>query len=92
MIADVPTLVVIRQPRSRILELLRRLDGMSVVVAQNPLAIWLMQGQRVTNAMWDIPRNHIPPRFDPDPVAIALIDDLVMELKQSSDPRVFTHT
>jgi len=50
-----------------------------------------MQGQRVTNAMWNIPRNHNPPRFDPDPVAITLIDDLAMEIKQSSNPRVFPH-
>jgi hypothetical protein len=65
---------------------------MSVVVAQNPLVIWLIQGQRAANAIWDIPRNHNPPRFDPDPVAIALIDDLIVKFDKSGDPSVFTRS
>jgi len=44
LVADVPMLVVIRQPNPSVLELLRWLDGMSVVIAQNPLAVWFMQG------------------------------------------------
>ena len=73
LVADVPMLVVIRQPNSGVLELPRWLDSMRVVVAQNPLAIWFMQGQRVTNAMRDVPCDRHPPRFNLDPVAAALV-------------------
>lgn len=91
LVADVPMLVVIRQPRTRVLELPGRLHSMSIVVAQNPLTVWLMQGQRVTNAMRDVRCDHHPPRFDLDPVAIALINDLVVEFDKGGDARVFTH-
>ncbi len=41
--------------------------------------------------MRDVQCDHHPPRFDLDPVAIALINDLVMEFDKSSDPRVLTY-
>jgi hypothetical protein len=39
--------------------------------------------------MRNVRRRHHPPRFDLDPVAIALVDDLVGEVNQSDYARVF---
>jgi len=41
--------------------------------------------------MRDILCDRYPPRFNLDPVAIALINNLVMEFNKGCDPRVFTH-
>ena len=41
--------------------------------------------------MRNILRSHHPPRFDLDPVAIALINDLVVKFNKSGNARVFAH-
>ena len=79
LVASMPMLMVIRQSSPRILELFRRLNGMGIVVAQNPLAIRLVQCQRVTNAVRDVLTYCDLPSFNLDPVAIVLINDLVVE-------------
>ena len=84
-------LVVVRQPAPRVLELLRPLDGMGVVEAQNPLAIWLVQGQRVTYAVRNVLGGRHPPCLDLDPVTITLVNDLVVEFDKSGNTKVFTH-
>ena len=64
---------------------------MSVVIAQDPPAIGLVQGQRITDAVRDVCCNRHPPRFNLDPVAIALVNDLVMKFDKGGDARVFAH-
>jgi hypothetical protein len=41
--------------------------------------------------MRNILRSHHPLRFDLDPVAIALINDLVVKFNKSGNARVFAH-
>lgn len=66
-------------------------DGVRVVVPQDPFATGRMQSQRVPDAVWNIFAGFHFPSFDLDPVAIFLINDLVMKVKQRSD-LVFIHS
>lgn len=66
------------------------LDGVRVVVTQDPFATGRMQSQRVPYTVWNIFARFHFPSFDLDPVAIFLINDLVMKVKQRSD-LIFIH-
>ena len=71
--------MVVWQSHTSELELLWRLDCMSVVVAQDSLAIGLMQSKRVSNTMRNTRINCYPSGFYLYPIAITLINDLIME-------------
>lgn len=66
-------------------------DGVRVVVPQDPFATGRMKSKRVPDAEWNIFAGFHFPSFDLDPVAIFLINDLVMKVKQRSD-LVFIHS
>jgi hypothetical protein len=41
--------------------------------------------------MGNVRCDHHPPRFNLDPIAIALINDMVVKFNKSADARVFMH-
>ncbi len=91
LVTGMPMPVVIRQSSPRVLELFRRFNCVGIVVAQNPLAIRLVQCQRVTNTVRDVLADCDLPSFDLDPVTIVLINDLVVEFNKGSDTGIFAH-
>lgn len=63
-IRAVAVLVVISQDAPGILELLRRLDGMRVVITEYSLSMGLVERQGVANAMGDLGCRLNPPGLD----------------------------
>jgi hypothetical protein len=50
-----------------------------------------MQGQRIADAVGHFPGGFDPPSLNFDPEAIALIDDLLVQLDHSRNARIFAH-
>src|SRR6266849_4330685 len=73
------------------LEFLWRFDRMGIVVTKNAFAIGLMQCQRVTNSMRNIRRYTNPPCLNLDPIASALINNLIVQIDEGRDSVVFAH-
>jgi hypothetical protein len=84
-------LVIERQASPGIFELLRQLDGMRIVVTQYPLTIRFMQSQAIANAMRYLGCRRDPVRFEFDPIAAPLIDDLTVQIQQGLDAGVKLH-
>jgi hypothetical protein len=78
LVRAVPVLVVIGQDAPGLHELLRWLDGMCIVISEYSLPIRLMERQRVANAVRNLWRRIDPPGLDLEPIAMALVDDLVV--------------
>ena len=91
LVTDMPMLVVVRKPSTGKLELLERLNRVSIVVAQDSPAIRFVQGQGITDAMRNVARCYHQLSFDFDPVAMALINDLIVEFNKRSDAGVSMH-
>lgn len=89
LVCNVPVFVIKRQTLPGELVALG-FDGVRVVVPQDPFATGRMQSQRVPDAVWNILAGLDFPSLDLDPVAILLINDLVMKVKQRSN-LVFFH-
>ena len=64
---------------------------MGVVVAKYPFAVRFVQRQAVTNSIRKCLACFHPPHLNLDPVAVALIDDLVMQVEEGVDPGVVRH-
>ena len=83
-----PVLMIKRQALPRKPASLR-LNSMSIVVTQNPLATRRVQGERVPDSMRNILGRLNLPCLDLDPVAVLLINDLIVEVKQGADLVIF---
>ena len=77
-------LVIKRKSLTRVFVPLQ-FDGMRVVIAQNPFATGRVQRQRVPYSVGNILAGRNFPSLDLDPIAVLLIDDLVMEVKKRTD-------
>ena len=84
LVGDVPVLVIKRQTLPGEFVSLG-FDCVRVVITQDSLATGRMQSHLISNAVWDLIAGFDLPSFDLDPVAILLINDLVLEVKQRSD-------
>ena len=85
-----PVLVVKRESLTRVL-LPLHFDGVRVVIPQYPFATGRVQRKRVPDSERNILAERNFPSLDLEPIAVLLIDDLVMEVNQGFDPRVSAH-
>jgi len=79
-----PVLVVKRESLTRVL-LPLHFDGVRVVIPQYPFATGRVQRKRVPDSVRNILAERNFPSLDLEPIAVLLIDDLVMEVKERTD-------
>ena len=84
-----PVLVVKRESLTRVL-LPLHFDGVRVVIPQYPFATGRVQRKRLPDSVRNILAGRNFPSLDLEPIAVLLIDDLVMEVKERTD-LVFFH-
>ena len=72
------------------LELLRRLHGVCVVVAEDPCSKPIMQREAVFDAMESMRRRCNPPRFDLDPETAILLKNAAVQLKKRLEAKIGT--
>jgi hypothetical protein len=65
---------------------------MRVVVTKNPLPVGIMERERVADAVRDLRGRLDPPCLDLDPLPVALINDLLVQIEQGFNTGVASHT
>lgn len=84
--ATVP--VVVTKDPSRVPESPANRDGVRIVVSENPGSRRIVQCQRISYAVRDGRRNSHAPRLDLDPISVALIEDLAVEIEECVDTAI----
>jgi len=83
--------VVIWQTLTSKLEFLGWLNSVAVVITQNPLSIWFVQSQRITDAVRNIGTYRNSPSFNLDPVATLLIDGVAVKVQEGVKAGISLH-
>ena len=89
LVGNMPMLVVKRKSLTRVF-LPLHFDGVRIVISQYPFATGRVQRKRVSDSVRNILAGSNFPSLDLEPIAVLLIDDLVMEVKKRTD-LVFFH-
>ena len=62
---------------------------MRIVITQNPLSAGRVQRKRIPDPMRDVLAWLNFPSLDLEPIAVLLVDDLVMQIKKGTDLMIF---
>lgn len=74
--------VIVRQPLPGIAKLLRFPRRMRIIETHDPGAMRIVQRERITQPVRDIPARFHGPRPDLHPVAVALVENLSVQLEE----------
>src|SRR5690348_10593954 len=82
--------VIVGEPATRITLAPGWLHRVCIVVSEQSGSVAIVQCQRVTNAVWNVPVGFHPPRLDLDPVTAALVVNLAIQQQQRFDTRIIS--
>jgi len=84
LVGNMPVLVIKRKALTRVL-LTLHFDGVRVVIPRYSFATGRVQRKRVPDPVRNILAGRNFPSLDLEPIAVLLINDLVMEVKERPD-------